>query len=226
MSRASSATSWSRPWRTVPRRRPISRRSSSPARPGTARRTQYGAGYGRNEYTASFVGLFPGRDPQYVILVKLDDPDKQLLRRDDGRTCSRSILQAAIAARDAALDRTVLANSRRVSLVDAPCCRGGRSGIPRPTGLDSALATTSTLVTLGSKLGAAALAASAPVPIPDVRGWTLRSAVRALHRAGLRVEIVSGALGSTIPVAGTVVESSDTSCDSGTGRDRRNAVAR
>ncbi len=41
---------------------------------GTARRTEYGAGYGRNEYNASFVGLFPGRDPEYVILVKIDDP--------------------------------------------------------------------------------------------------------------------------------------------------------
>ena len=36
---------------------------------GTARRVQYGAGYERNEYTASFVGLFPGRDPQYVVLL-------------------------------------------------------------------------------------------------------------------------------------------------------------
>ncbi len=171
---------------------------------GTARRVQYGAGYGRNEYTASFVGLFPGRDPQYVILVKLDNPKSSYFGGATAAPVSRAILQAAIAAHDAALDWKALANSRRVSLVDAPAAAAA-AGDTETTGLDSALASTSTLVTLGSKMAPLPSAASAPVPIPDVRGWTLRSAVRALHHAGLRVEIVSGALGSTIPVAGTVV---------------------
>ncbi len=41
---------------------------------GTARRTIRGQGYGAHSYTASFVGLFPADAPQYVILVKIDNP--------------------------------------------------------------------------------------------------------------------------------------------------------
>lgn len=41
---------------------------------GTARRTSQNSGYTAGNYTASFVGLFPGKDPQYVVLVKLDSP--------------------------------------------------------------------------------------------------------------------------------------------------------
>ncbi|HEV7836709.1 MAG TPA: penicillin-binding protein 2, partial [Gemmatimonadaceae bacterium] len=41
---------------------------------GTARRTSQNSGYTAGNYTASFVGLFPGNDPQYVVLVKLDNP--------------------------------------------------------------------------------------------------------------------------------------------------------
>ncbi len=172
---------------------------------GTARRVQYGAGYERNEYTASFVGLFPGRDPQYVILVKLDNPKGRYFGGATAAPVSRAILQAAIAAHDAALDWQALANSRRVSLVDTrPAVSAGPDS--ETPGLDSTLAASSVLVTLGSKTPPAPPSVpSAPVPIPDVRGWTLRSAVRALHRAGLRVEIVSGPLGSTAPAAGTVV---------------------
>ena len=174
---------------------------------GTARRVQYGAGYGRNEYTASFVGLFPGRDPQYVILVKLDNPKGSYFGGATAAPVSRAILQAAIAAHDAALDWQALANSRRVSVVDARPAVSADPDSETP-GLDSALAGSSVLVTLGSKTPPAPPSApAAPVPIPDVRGWTLRSAVRALHRAGLRVEVVSGPLGSTAPAAGTVVSS-------------------
>ena len=148
---------------------------------GTARRVQYGAGYGRNEYTASFVGLFPGRDPQYVILVKLDNPKGSYFGGATAAPVSRAILQAAIAAHNAALDWQALASSRRVSLVDArPAVSAGPDS--ETPGIDSALAASSVLVTLGSKTALAPPSApSAPVPIPDVRGWTLRSAVRALH---------------------------------------------
>ncbi len=41
---------------------------------GTARRTAPGRGYVPHAYTATFVGLFPAHDPQYVILVKINDP--------------------------------------------------------------------------------------------------------------------------------------------------------
>jgi len=171
---------------------------------GTARRTQFGGGYGRNEYTASFVGLFPGRDPQYVILVKLDNPKGSYFGGATAAPVSRAILQAAIAARDAALDWESLANSRRVALVDSaappsPAAEADTAAI------DSVLAAGSTVVTLGSKPAPPGPSAPHSVAVPDVRGWTLRAAVRALHRAGLRVEVVSAPLGSTTPAAGTLL---------------------
>jgi cell division protein FtsI (penicillin-binding protein 3) len=171
---------------------------------GTARRVEYGAGYGRNEYTASFVGLFPGRDPQYVILVKLDNPTGSYFGGATAAPVSRAILQAAVAAHDAALDLQALANSRRVSLADT-------TGVPLPTAdrdtaaVDSALAGGSAIVELGTPAAAVPAPATTSVRIPDVHGWPLRSAVRALHRVGLRVVVVRAALGSTAPAAGTVV---------------------
>lgn len=187
---------------------------------GTARRIQYGAGYGRNEYTASFVGLFPGRDPQYVILVKLDNPQGSYFGGATAAPVSRAILEAAIAARDAALDWQALANSRRAALADtsgstaAPGATAATalnapaldSGTPDSAALDSALSAGATLISLGTKGGAtAARPTSGPVRVPDVRGWTLRSAVRALHHAGLRVKVVPGALGTTVPAPGQLV---------------------
>jgi cell division protein FtsI (penicillin-binding protein 3) len=172
---------------------------------GTARRTEFGAGYGRNEYTASFVGLFPGRDPQYVILVKLDNPKGSYFGGATAAPVSRVILQAAIAARDAALDWEALANNRRVALVDTAVA--ARPAADADTAaIDSVLATGSTVIPLGSPPSPAAPPASASVPVPDVRGWSLRAAVRALHRAGLRVEVVSAPLGSTSPAPGTPVK--------------------
>jgi membrane peptidoglycan carboxypeptidase len=172
---------------------------------GTARRTEFGAGYGRNEYTASFVGLFPGRDPQYVILVKLDNPKGSYFGGATAAPVSRVILQAAIAARDAALDWEALANNRRVALVDTAVA--ARPAADADTAaIDSVLATGSTVIPLGSPPSPAAPPASGSVPVPDVRGWSLRAAVRALHRAGLRVEVVSAPLGSTSPAPGTPVK--------------------
>ena len=51
---------------------------------GTSRRTIGKHGYGAGAYTASFVSLFPAESPQYVILVKLNNPEGRHLRRVDG----------------------------------------------------------------------------------------------------------------------------------------------
>jgi beta-lactam-binding protein with PASTA domain len=40
-------------------------------------------------------------------------------------------------------------------------------------------------------------------PIPDVRGMPLREAVHVLHESGFRVQLASGASGTTAPEAGT-----------------------
>src|SRR3954469_10177714 len=84
---------------------------------GTARRTLGNAGYVTGNYTASFVGLFPGNDPQYVVLVKLDSPKgAHYAGGDIAAPVTQVVLRAALAARDAALDRHDLAASEKTVL--------------------------------------------------------------------------------------------------------------
>ena len=72
--------------------------------------------YVAGSYTASFVGLFPADNPQFVILVKLDNPRGAYYGGKTAGTVSRRVvLEAALAARDAALDRNALTRSARTS---------------------------------------------------------------------------------------------------------------
>jgi cell division protein FtsI/penicillin-binding protein 2 len=65
---------------------------------GTARRNVRGR-YVPNEYTASFVGLFPANRPLYVILVKLDNPTGAYYGGKTAAPVSKAVLEAAVAAR-------------------------------------------------------------------------------------------------------------------------------
>src|SRR3954462_14381509 len=87
---------------------------------GTARRTSGSAGYTLGNYTASFVGLFPGNDPQYVVLVKLDSPKGgHYAGGDIAAPVTRIVLRAALAARNAALNREDLAASEKEVLAQS-----------------------------------------------------------------------------------------------------------
>src|SRR5918992_1826349 len=76
---------------------------------GTARVAR-GGRYAAGEYTASFVGFFPADEPQYVVLVKIDQPTGAYYGGQTAAPVTRAVLEAAIAARDAALDRRALAS--------------------------------------------------------------------------------------------------------------------
>jgi cell division protein FtsI (penicillin-binding protein 3) len=169
---------------------------------GTAKRTEHGR-YVAGKYTASFVGLFPADEPQLVILVKLDDPSSSIYGGKAAAPVSKTVLQAAIAARDASLDRRNLASVPK--RVDATASLPGSV-----TGADSIVRVTESgsvpyVYRLDSprKPVAAAVAARA---IPDVHGLPVRRAVYALHRAGFRVSLATaeawGAAGATAPPAG------------------------
>jgi cell division protein FtsI (penicillin-binding protein 3) len=178
---------------------------------GTAKRTEHGR-YVAGKYTASFVGLFPADNPQLVILVKLDNPSSSIYGGKAAAPVSKTVLQAAIAARDASLDRRDLADvPRRAADATAPLpesvanadsiVRLTESGsVPYVYRLDSQ-----------KKPPAAALAAHT---IPNVHGFPVRRAVYALHRAGFRVSLGSGgtvgAASSTAPPAGTLAPSGTT----------------
>jgi cell division protein FtsI (penicillin-binding protein 3) len=195
---------------------------------GTARRTSQNAGYTNGNYTASFVGLFPGNDPQYVVLVKLDSPKGlHYAGGEIAAPVTRIVLRAALAARDAALDREALAASEKSVLaqehpesrpvIGARFARAGRNDAtdrvektsydpsdnltPREPA-DTAsytieLPTTATRVV-------AAPAARRPRAVPDVRGLSIRQAVRALHGAGFRVRLITASSSGTLPAAGTM----------------------
>lgn len=177
---------------------------------GTAKRTEHGK-YVAGKYTASFVGLFPADNPQLVILVKLDNPSSSIYGGKAAAPVSKTVLQAAIAARDASLDRRDLAAvptraEDAVSLPDSvtradSVVRVTESGsVPYVYRLDSP-----------RKPMAAAIAAHA---VPDVRGFPVRRAVYALHRAGFQVSLASagamGAASATTPPAGALAPSGAT----------------
>lgn len=82
---------------------------------GTARRTVNGR-YGSSTYTSSFAGIFPAKDPQLVILAKIDNPRQESIYGGKvAAPLARTVIEAALAAQDASLDWTGLTPQRRQS---------------------------------------------------------------------------------------------------------------
>lgn len=195
---------------------------------GTARRTSPNAGYTTGNYTASFVGLFPGNDPQYVVLVKLDSPKGAHYGGGEiAAPVTRIVLRAALAARDAALDREGLAASEKSQAPESPSskstsvagsrfARASRGDATDPvdrasydpsdnlTPRSSEEGTASYFVDLPTSPRSKVVGpiAATPRAIPDVRGLSIREAVRALHGAGFRVRLVTASSSGTLPAAG------------------------
>ena len=170
---------------------------------GTARRVA-GGRYATGRYTATFVGMFPADEPQYVVLVKLDDPQGAYYGGATAAPVSRAVLEAAIAARDAALDRGALAvRERRPNLAPA---RREEAVVARATrAADTAEPSGATPYMVHRAQSSAPPApARAPRAVPDVGGLPLREAVHTLHRAGFRVQLARGP-GSVAPASGTVL---------------------
>jgi cell division protein FtsI (penicillin-binding protein 3) len=171
---------------------------------GTARVARAGR-YAPAEYTASFVGFFPADEPQYVVLVKIDRPTGAYYGGQTAAPVTRAVLEAAIAARDAALDRRALASRESLDAVaqvgaqtlDVNEAEGAIDDQP------SAHLVQLPLTRAGSST-AARLDARA---VPNVRGMQLREAVRTLHRAGFRVQLAgaTGAASNTWPHAGSIL---------------------
>jgi cell division protein FtsI (penicillin-binding protein 3) len=196
---------------------------------GTARRTIAGR-YASMQYYATFVGLFPAEQPQLVILVKLDSPQGAYYGGSTAAPITRAVLEAAVAARDAALDRNMLATQRRsqadsaLTLAQATRARAAapsrsaRGREPDDRERDSAaLAARSARETPRLSYVVSLMAEPAdvklelpPRPVPAVTGLTLRDAVRALHGAGFRVALSPGSSGATDPAPGTLLHAGST----------------
>lgn len=186
---------------------------------GTARRTQHGR-YAPSQYIPTFVGLFPGDNPQFVILVKLDNPRGAYMGGLTAAPVTKAVLEAALASRDASLNRRSLAASRHDPARDSGASRSVASLVVRR---DSGTATQREALRLVADAAAedsagmtpfVALLPSSPpmkaVPlpprmVPDVRGLPMRQAIHALHAAGFRVMLDSGSSGETKPAAGASI---------------------
>jgi cell division protein FtsI (penicillin-binding protein 3) len=185
---------------------------------GTARLYSKG-GYQPGDYTSTFVGLFPARQPQYVVLVKLDRPHGAYYGGKTAAPVAKAVLQAAIAARDASLDRGDLASQRALYVppgaqLDAPARRVVATGMvdgdngdpgPRYALVDSTPAPPPARVSFDLRAVATKPMPREQVVVPDVRGMPMRVAARELHRAGLRVSFVSGVPFEISPAPGSTV---------------------
>ena len=190
---------------------------------GTARRTSQGR-YVPGNYTASFVGLFPAEKPQYVVLVKLDSPKRAFYGGEIAAPVSAVVLRAALAARDAALNRGELASEEReVPLVaetdSAASARStavsdfadGQTGQVDPIPRSELAMERPERTPQPARLMALPFAKARVTedrsfrPVPDVAGLTTRGAVRALHGAGFRVLLVNAQSQPTVPAAGALL---------------------
>lgn len=182
---------------------------------GTAKVAEHGR-YVAGKYTASFVGLFPADNPQLVILVKLDSPSSSIYGGKAAAPVSKTVLLAAIAARDASLDRKDLAEES--NRAEAATAAEAAAALPDSIAhADSIVRVTeSGSVPYVYRLDSPAKAAPAAVAarVPNVHGLPVRRAVYALHRAGFRVSLVTpgeyGAASGTLPAAGALAPSGTT----------------
>ena len=160
------------------------------AKTGTARRV-VGGRYAPGQYTASFAALFPADDPQLVVVMKIDNPQKgSYFAAQTAAPVTRSMLEQALAARTVALDRARLSNV-------APASE--RAPVEEPDGLVAYVIPWP----YAPDSGQAQSPPSPPRTVPDVTGRPLREAARMLHRRGFHVVVKGwGAIHHTWPAAG------------------------
>lgn len=148
------------------------------------------APYGPGNYRASFAGIFPGDDPQWVVYVMIDHPTAgSHFGGFVAAPAVRSMLLQALAASNSPLDRSRITAEQDVApTASKPLSFPGRMDVVRVR-LPVERARGDTSVT--------------PVSVPVLTGIPDREAAFALHRLGLEVRLAGrGRVRSTIPVAG------------------------
>jgi cell division protein FtsI (penicillin-binding protein 3) len=162
---------------------------------GTPRRAVDGR-YAPMQYNPNFVGLFPADAPQLVVVVKLSNPKGDFYGGRTAAPMTKTVLEAALAARDAALDRSAL--KMRVS-AGPSAIQAGRARTAVATVRRASPAPVEQDTTAGSVLlhlpptPERTRVTAASRRVPNVHGMSLRDAVRSLHSAGFRVQLVRDA---------------------------------
>jgi cell division protein FtsI (penicillin-binding protein 3) len=172
--------------------------------------------YAFGRYNPNFVALFPADDPQLVFAVRLSNPEGSYYGGKTAAPVTRAIIEAAVASPRAPLDRLRLAATRNNP---APAKRAAQlevASAAQQAGETTAVVTVpqdpaaeSVIVSLPAAQTRANPASGSPRVVPEVRGMSLREAVRTLHNAGFRVRYSGSASGristATFPAAGSVV---------------------
>jgi cell division protein FtsI (penicillin-binding protein 3) len=153
---------------------------------GTAVRFEDGR-YVKGQYTASFAALFPARDPQLVVIVKIDNPQGDYYGGQTAAPLTRNMLQQALASREVAIDRHRL----------------GVEEFQAQTRAVSALPEASPVVTVAWPYHRDSASTRPLQEVPNLAGESVRRAVVALHRRGFRVVLRGmGRVQRTAPAAG------------------------
>jgi cell division protein FtsI (penicillin-binding protein 3) len=156
------------------------------AKTGTARRV-VGGRYAAGQYTASFAALFPADEPQLVVVMKIDNPQRgSYFAAQTAAPVTRSMLEQALAARTVALDRSRLSN---VAATD------DRAPLDEPDGVVPYVVQWPYVPDT--------VAAEPDRIVPNVTGRPLREAARTLHARGFHVVVKGwGVVHHTWPAAG------------------------
>jgi cell division protein FtsI (penicillin-binding protein 3) len=178
-------------------------------------RGMVGGRYGSRLYNPNFVSLFPADDPQFVIAVRLSNPSGAYFGGKTAAPVTRAVIEAAVASPRAALDRRRLAAAKQEPVPAKPTARlhvadaAEQAGEMRPVAASEQAELESEAVFVALPAAPVKAPAGPPRAVPDVRGMSLRDAVRTLHNAGFRVGYSGRAVGrisaATFPAAGSVV---------------------
>ena len=165
---------------------------------GTARQAEHGS-YASGKYRASFVAIYPAKDPQLVAVVTIQNPVGAYYGGQTAAPVTASMLKQALSARSSVIDRSVIAQAERR--------KGARTQSDPEEDPESSAASVRLPVT------DAALPASM-ARVPEVAGRAIRGAVFAVHQRGLRARVEGNgrvvvrslpAAGDSLPVGKTVV---------------------
>lgn len=194
---------------------------------GTAKRAVNGR-YPDGAYNSTFAGMFPAQAPQYVLVVRLIDPEGKVFGGTVAGRIVNEIIQGALATRDASLDRRALAtvakplplpkqkplSPKAVLAAIRDTVRFDSLRAPAPAPVAPMAAPTRVIVSLPFKAKGSAGGASADADgpsargalreVPSVFGLDARQAALSLHAAGFHVSVVNGSAGRTRPSAGTL----------------------
>ncbi len=148
---------------------------------GTARQAENGS-YASGKYRASFVAIYPAKDPQLVAVVTIEDPKGAYYGGLTAAPVTASMFKQALSARHSVIDRSVIAEKAE-----------GRNDAEKAERRNDA--TTQSEADLNSSAASVRLPLRDPsarttmVLVPEVTGRAIRAAVFAVHQRGLRARV-------------------------------------